>query len=432
MDTIASSFSAKQCQTTSNTMPCLSRPVEMPGSLFTHLPQELLDIVIDHCDVREISRLTRTCRLMHWRLIAALYETVDLAHDYRWNVPAMQRQALDRYRSLQEVDFQLHWKQQALMRTLRARPEYGQHIRKWVWTLLPGWQRHRFRRGYRAWTEQRLERWSDADITFMSRCMSHCDHVEIGAVRRAEAWTCSAPHFPSATSLQLSGRFACNLAAQILGCNQPNLRHLTLDDMLVIGCTRQWPRASLGPPWPSQGQWPALRSLRLRRLAQSNTGPRPRSTFINVERFKEWMPFIERLTASLEEFHFEQTGPWERSEDPVALRWHLRTMDRVFSRHMLPVLAQGPWPRLKRMTLTEIKSGFWDRDREVFRTCDGPGAVRTHDLRRAVGPRAELVVRERPAPPDETRAGKAIKPRVFCLACLGFCDYHDDDDSLVV
>ena len=115
---------------------------------------------------------------------------------------------------------------------------------------------------------------------------------------------------------------------------------------------------------PLVGRCPHLTTLRLAVLGpcdESEVGSREERLYMS------WARFLDSVRETLLELYYEQEYSYNEQrlrDDFPKPDFFPRPMDRLFARHILPVLVEAPWPRMHIMDIKGVGgnvSGFSSR-----------------------------------------------------------------------
>ncbi|KAF2472358.1 uncharacterized protein BDR25DRAFT_13680 [Lindgomyces ingoldianus] len=314
-------------------------------------------------------------------------------------------------------EIEMFERQRLFIRTIIERPEYGKNVRKLFWTVMDShdsWGSEDFgiywedengepsdEYGYSGGNQDEFEDDEERPMyvpedeplwrTFAS--FTGVVSVDICWIRFWREITPPPPLFPSATSIRLSGCMTRAFAEILLGGGlnaaslKSDLEQLEIHNLLQFsepvpgyqqslhlrdlskhvssensGCRR----TNGGRPMDGildilAGRCTSLMSLRI-----TTWGPREswlldeKMTKIDDQRYFSWGQFLKSVRHTLQYFSFEQgDNNNEFIGDRRGRRPHQqhRPMDQLFVRWILPVLLEGPWPRMKRMEIRGV--GRW-------------------------------------------------------------------------
>lgn len=391
--------------------------------------KELLLEIIRQCDLKDRFNLSQTSHVLHKLCIPLLYKSVDLStHNRKGMVPTgrapFETLADNPNRTHCKLDVAIFWRQQAFIRTLVDRPEYGKFVNSFTWSLLytPEMDDD--------WNAISVDAWSDGVLWKVFQSFTNVMTVDIGFLRHYREIEIPPPLFTSAMSARLLGHVSKRTAEAVLHSIDPmKLLHLALDNLQNFGKmsegedlpwsirasspNRSETPESLDPEERRRGVYPGpmrghlrylegrctvLKSLTLRSVGQDSIQQSQFSTFADEQRYEEWASFLKSVQPSLERLYFEQgviqgndKNYWRPGHKP---RQDARPMDARFIRYLLPVILDGPWPNLRHLEIRGV--GRWDEFVE-------PGVVLTNvaldDATReriglAVGPNVKVVIDE--------------------------------------
>ncbi|KAH7084282.1 hypothetical protein FB567DRAFT_78704 [Paraphoma chrysanthemicola] len=361
-----------------------------------NLPAEMLVIIMSHMTRTDLKSLCETCRSLQEIATAELYHTVDLSshnatstsksrETYQMSYPSAHHVPLDFLkREWTSLDHETFQRQRQFINSMAISPAHGKHVRRLHWTILDVNSRTwRWRgSGEDDWdldARGALYEPEDEPLwTAFKRC-TNISHVDICWIRPWREVTLPPPLFPSARSVRLSGCMTRAFVSRVLEPSSQNLEHLALVNLL------RWSDGAQSLPQfdhisalndylyennaeeelepPSRLMLGALDFLigrsSLTTLCIGTLGDKSRNGDADPrydELYSSWSRILNDSRCTLQRFCFDQGVEIYGHGRPQRTVHKQREADRLFSKWILPVLLDSPWPLLRRLQLKGVQS----------------------------------------------------------------------------
>ncbi|OJD34213.1 uncharacterized protein BKCO1_2400030 [Diplodia corticola] len=387
------------------------------------LPDEVLRLIVQNCDQHSRTVLSAATHRLHRVCIEEIYHTVDLSvhnstdlphvgpvHTIAWLDSRLELPLDFSDRPRVPLDDEIWTRQKLLIRTIKAHPEYGQHVRQLNWSVLD--PPHGRRTNNTSSEDDEPDQPTSSESfpesgageslrllfdnigddgilwdTFLA--FKKVTSIDIAWLRDLRETCPPPPLFTTATCVRLVGQASRLFVSAILDHINPenlvslstiNLQqfadpipltpsHMTLREITshvhrhmtgVDGATS----ASLDSTYPGPmqnhlvtltGRCPRLAHLEIRTYA-----PWERQELLSPDddrRYAEWAAFLRSVRPSLRTFVFEQHRAeslrFRRANRPHPFGARGRpVLWSLFGAHILPVLLEDKaWPRLERVEL---------------------------------------------------------------------------------
>ncbi|CAI6337823.1 unnamed protein product [Periconia digitata] len=386
----------------------------MPSIL--SIPTEIIIAIAGSCDTAGVNNFSQTCRVLHFTLTPQLYKVIDLSsHNAEIEcVPWRFTESPPGYifppdfmrRRYNEFDREIFQRQGLLERTFAANHSYGEHVRTLRWTIL---DTNEMDWGQNLESNSEIEDAEakgakvpvytpeDEPIWIVFRSLTNVTDVDIHWHRRWREVTLPGPLFPAMRSLRLGGCMTQKFVSCILepqttsGSQQSLLERVELNNLFEWGKinlplphedhlgdiihfardnaddTTEYYRNHLmiGVLDPLIGRLGNLRSLGIGTFGDDD---RPRVPILQSYIhdglvYASLARVLNSIRPTLEEFKFDQginrieesyieSDGWITRES-YQRRDH-RQMDCLFLDHILPVLLEAPWPRMKSLHIRGV------------------------------------------------------------------------------
>ena len=380
-------------------------PLTETATLLSNLPSDILFTIAEHCGRQDLLRFCLASQRTMQASIAHIYRQVDLSTHNRGVVVCPRKELGNELgkRTLRprrersdstrctNVPVNMVLRQWVFIKTMLNRKEYQKYVRVLIWTFLPPTGH-----GPDSCTEKQIF-WD------LMRRLQNVRSFDLADL--SKTWSSEFPrpsplegrYFPNASSIRLVGVMEPVITASILSTIDPSrLVSLELDNVQCCGKTAngvtmpstpnmppssdsvaailprytEWMSRDSGIVWPGlmrgllsplKGRCTGLKSLTLRKVGDRYPRESDVVRWMNeCHLLHEWASFIGSVSATLEEFIFDQ-GPRNEKLSRENIRVNpVRLMDRLFGSIIFPVLLTGPWPRLKSMELRGVRSWIGD------------------------------------------------------------------------
>ncbi|KAH7071985.1 hypothetical protein BKA63DRAFT_516747 [Paraphoma chrysanthemicola] len=369
--------------------------LETPSGLI-NLPTEMLVMIMSLTSRSDLKSLCETCRSLREVATPELYRTIDLSshnaaftckkrETRRVTYPTNYQVPLDFLkREWTALDIEIFQRQKLFIRSMAEIPTHGKHVRRLQWTILDVNSRTWRWRGsgeddWDADARGDLYEPEDEPLWKLFRGLNNISHVDICWIRPWREVTLPPPLFSTATSIRLSGCMTRAFVFRVLQPSSEHLEHLTLNNLLRwsdgaqplpqfehISALNDYlyennAEEELKPPF--RLMLGALDSLigqsSLTTLCIGTLGDKGRNRDADPrydELYSSWSRILDGSRCTLQRFCFDQGVESYGHGRPQRTVRRQREADRLFSKWILPVLLDSPWPLLRRLQLKGVQS----------------------------------------------------------------------------